>query len=121
MAVGKLHTPQEVEVHYILPALRKALMNEMKSRGLTQKEIAKLLQVTEPAISQYASGKRATSVVFNDKIVDAINAVAANVHTDTELRSHTQLLLKVIKDERVTCGVCKTVTSAPSDCNVCFK
>ncbi len=121
MVVGKLHTPQEVEVHYILPALRKALTTELKSKGLSQKEIAQLLQVTEPAISQYASGKRASGVVFNERVTDAINAVAQQVNTDDELRAHTQALLKVIKDERVTCGVCKTVTSAPSDCNVCFK
>ncbi|MFH1405899.1 MAG: hypothetical protein ABIG52_01635 [Nanoarchaeota archaeon] len=51
--------PQEIEVWYILPAIRKELVLALKEKGHTQKEIASFLNVTEPAISQYTKEKRA--------------------------------------------------------------
>ncbi len=118
MGNAKLHSPQEVEVHYILPALRKALAVELKNKGMSQKEIAKLLHVTEPAVSQYTKGKRAGTLAFSEEVQTAISEAAT---AQLNVMRTTQKLLKVIKNERVTCGVCKTVTLAPSDCEVCFK
>ena len=59
--------PQEVEVWYVLPAIRRELARIMKTKTvqrvgadgkkkehrITQKEIAQMLGVTEPAITQY--------------------------------------------------------------------
>ncbi len=45
--------PQEVEVWYIIPAIRRELTRIMIDRGIPQKTIAKMLGVTEPAITQY--------------------------------------------------------------------
>lgn len=64
--------PQEVEVWYVLPALRRELAKIMKTKTvsrvdedgkkrehkITQKEIAKMLGVTEPAITQYLLKKK---------------------------------------------------------------
>ncbi len=64
--------PQEVEVWYVLPAIRRELAKAMKEKEvprkgedgkvkqhrITQKEIAKMLGVTEPAITQYLLKKR---------------------------------------------------------------
>ena len=64
--------PQEVEVWYVLPAIRRELAKVMKTKTvqradedgdkkehkITQKEIAKMLGVTEPAITQYLLRKR---------------------------------------------------------------
>lgn len=64
--------PQEVEVWYVLPALRRELAKMMKTKTvprvgedgkkkehkITQKEIAKMLGVTEPAITQYLLKKK---------------------------------------------------------------
>ena len=46
--------PQEIEVWYILPAIRKELVVVLKESGLTQRKIAGMLKVTEAAISQYS-------------------------------------------------------------------
>ncbi len=51
--------PQEVEVWYILPALRRELAKVMKfDRGQAQKTIARMLGVTEPAVTQYMLNKK---------------------------------------------------------------
>ncbi|MGY5877388.1 MAG: hypothetical protein RTU30_16670 [Candidatus Thorarchaeota archaeon] len=45
--------PQEVEVWYVLPSIRRELTRVMISKGIAQKTIAKMLGVTEPAVTQY--------------------------------------------------------------------
>ncbi|HIH66091.1 MAG TPA: transcriptional regulator, partial [Nanoarchaeota archaeon] len=56
----KLLHPQELEVFYFIPAIRKELSVQMKKKGKGQREIANLLGITEAAVSQYISSKRAT-------------------------------------------------------------
>lgn len=51
--------PCESAVKYKVPAIKAELARKLKKEGKSQKEIAKLLGVTEAAISQYLSGKRA--------------------------------------------------------------
>jgi predicted transcriptional regulator len=45
--------PQEVEVWYVIPSIRRELALTMIEKGRTQKSIAKMLGVTEPAVTQY--------------------------------------------------------------------
>ena len=57
--------PQEIEVWYLLPALRKELTTIfIDNHQMKQKEAAKLLGLTEAAISQYRKDKRAKEDVF---------------------------------------------------------
>ena len=60
--VNKLIQPQEVEVWYIIPLIRKELALAMKKRKMPQNEIASLLGVTDSAISQYSNNKRAAGL-----------------------------------------------------------
>ncbi len=48
----------EVSARKVLPIIRKELAVAMKARGKKTGEIAKLLDTTPAAISQYISGKR---------------------------------------------------------------
>ena len=45
--------PQEIEVWYIIPAVRRELAKSMVKIGLKQKQIAVTLGITEAAVSQY--------------------------------------------------------------------
>ena len=45
--------PQEVEVWYVIPSIRREIALAMIEKGRTQKSIAKMLGVTEPAVTQY--------------------------------------------------------------------
>ncbi|MBU0461340.1 MAG: hypothetical protein KJ574_02005 [Nanoarchaeota archaeon] len=121
MASDKILTPQSVELHYVLPAVRRELALELKERGLDQKNIAKKLAVTEAAISQYLNDKRACKVHFNPKIQEEIKRSAERLKNDSFLIAETQILLKMIKAEKITCKVCKNEGNMPKECEVCFK
>ena len=69
----KLNTPCEIIVWQILPAIRRELVkNLIKNHGLTQKETAEKLGLTEAAVSRYISGKRGATKIFNGDILNEI-------------------------------------------------
>ena len=117
----KLLQPQEVEVFYILPALRRELALCMKAGGKSQRDIAKLLCVTEPAISQYLSSKRASLVKFNKKLKTAVEESAKRITGQQELLRETQSLLQLVRDERIICKIHESFGKVPKGCNTCFE
>ncbi len=118
--VNRLLQPQEIEVFYVLPAIRRGLAVCMKSDGKSQKEIAKLLGVTEPAVSQYMSSKRASQLKFNDKLKIAINESAKRITSEISLMREMQRLVHLVRSERVICQMHEALGGAPKNCNVCF-
>ena len=57
--------PQEIEVWYIIPAIRRELTKILiKQYNLKQKKVAMLLGISEAAISQYLSNKRGQEIKF---------------------------------------------------------
>ena len=55
--------PQEIEVWYIIPAIRKALAEQLvKKHKLTLEKTGNILGVSKAAVSQYLSKKRATKI-----------------------------------------------------------
>ncbi|MGB9675144.1 MAG: helix-turn-helix domain-containing protein [Candidatus Nanoarchaeia archaeon] len=68
--------PCEINVKYKIPTIKAKLAQKLKKMGYKNKEIAKCLDVTEAAVSQYLHGKRAKSkskimkVMKAEKIVE---------------------------------------------------
>lgn len=116
----KLLQLQEIEVFYVLPALRKEFAVCMKDAGKSQKEIAKLLCVTEAAVSQYISLKRG-SFNFNEKIKQAVAEASKNIFDESSMIRETQKLLQIVRDERVVCQLHADHGDVPKGCNVCFE
>jgi predicted transcriptional regulator len=144
--------PQEVEVWYVLPAIRRELAKVMKTRviqrvnedgekvdhKITQKEIARMLGVTEPAITQYLLKKkgrrsRGDQVVIPDKILKEIEKSAdemiaefekARVNEDEEIfevmTSEINRIIKVMRDEKVMCDIHREFCAhVQDDCDAC--
>ncbi len=109
--------PQEIEVFYILPALRRQLVLFMKERGLKQKEIAKLLEINEAAISQYVSGKRGHQIEFGGRIVEEIKASAQRISNQATLLMEMQRLLKAIRESKALCETHRKFSSVPVGCD----
>lgn len=79
MSMKKL-MPQEIEVWYIIPALRRELTRIfLKDYKLSQKKTAEILGVSEAAVSQYLTSKRASEVKFSKVETDSIKKVARDV------------------------------------------
>lgn len=114
----QLH-PQEVEVFYILPAIRRELAAALKQAGKSQKEIAQVLGVTEAAVSQYQKQKRAT-LALPKKLQDSIKSAAEKITDRESMLRETQRLLREAKDDKFICKLHGQVASLPKGCDVCF-
>jgi len=112
--------PQEVEVYFIIPALRKALAVTMKEQGLEQKEIAKRLGVTAAAVSQYIHGKRALDVTFGKEMLGKIKASSLLITDSLSLMRETQKLLQAAYQDKILCKIHEKLGGAPKGCEVCF-
>lgn len=118
----KLVHPQELEVFYILPALRRDLAVILKEKGMDQKKIAHVLGVSEPSVSHYFNFKRATDITFSHEIQQEIKKTASRLKTNTDSIKETQKLIKLIQSEREICKVCHGINknSVPSACGICY-
>lgn len=114
--------PQEVEVFYILPAIRRELTVAFKELGRPQKEIARLLGVTEAAVSQYLSQKRGNDVQFPQEIKMQIRSAAPKITDHSSMIQEVQTVLAAAKTGRFICQMHEQVAdNIPKGCDVCFK
>ena len=117
--------PQEIEVRYILPAIRRELARIfVQEHKLSQKEAAKVLGLTEAAVSQYHHSKRAKEVVFSDEITDDIRASAKKILAD---RTNKQRLIAEIyrvsnlaNVKHILCDLHRSQSKELNNCNICF-
>lgn len=72
--------PQEIEVWYLLPAIRRELAKILiKEHKLSQKEVALILGLTESAVSQYVSSKRGTKITFSKEETKILKEYAEKI------------------------------------------
>jgi len=116
--------PQEIEVWYIIPALRRELTKSMiNGHNLTQKQIAELMDLTEAAVSQYIHSKRAKEVVFSEAILKEIKASAQRIIENPDLLLQEMLrLTKLTAVKHVMCDLHKKYDATlPENCEICFE
>ncbi len=122
MVNSKLLQPQEVEVWYILPAIRRELSIKMKGLGLEQKEIARVLGVSAAAISHYFTNKRAKEVQFDQSMKEEIiNSAKEIIRDNSKVTPEIQKLLKTVWVKKVVCGIHKMHGNIDENCEVCFQ
>lgn len=98
--------PQEIEVWYVLPAIRRELSKEMIKLGMTQRKVAALLKVTEATISQYLKSKRAKEIKFDQKILNEIKASASRiVEEESQILDEIQRICELIKKTNLLCKI----------------
>lgn len=113
--------PQEVEVYYLIPALRKRFALELKRKNKSQKEIAKLLGVTEAAVSQYLKNKRAREIKFNLKIIKEIKKSSSKINTPLDSLREIQKILNIIRHSKLICIYHKKfLKDLPKNCSACY-
>ncbi|MCF2137998.1 MAG: hypothetical protein K9W43_12260 [Candidatus Thorarchaeota archaeon] len=130
--------PQEVEVWYILPAIRRELARAMIEAGRRQKDIARMLGITEPAVSQYKLRKsetarsRGDTIEFPDDIIPYIKKAANNImeawdHRTSDAAVYEDMtreiihLIKILRDAGIICEVHRQQAEHVSDdCHACM-
>ena len=115
--------PQEIEVWYIIPAIRREIAKSMIDLGLTQKQVAKRMGITEAAVSQYLSSKRAKEVVFSNAVLDEIRKSAKTIEKNEKLLMQEMMRLTNLTGvKHIMCDLHKKHDSKmPSNCGVCFE
>ncbi|MBW3014920.1 helix-turn-helix domain-containing protein [Candidatus Woesearchaeota archaeon] len=113
--------PQEIEVWYIIPAIRKELAKAMRSLGLKQKEIASKLGLRESAVSQYINSKRGKEIKLNKKILKHIKESANKIIQNNSCAiREIQEICKEIKKSKTLCKIHMKYSQKDHCCGVCL-
>ncbi|MCX6742260.1 MAG: hypothetical protein NTX24_03750 [Candidatus Pacearchaeota archaeon] len=101
--------PQEIEVWYIIPAIRRELAKSfIKKYKIKQNKVAELLGTTEAAISQYMHRKRAKDIKFSEEMVKYVEQSAEIILKDNKkVIGEMMKLIEVAKRQGVSCDICK--------------
>ncbi len=114
--------PQEIEVWYVLPAIRRELVKELKKQRLKQRRIAKLLGITDAAVSQYISQKRAADVKFDKEMLQQLKKSAKAIIKDNGLvMREIQRICLLCRERGVICEVHKQKEDINCSCTSCFE
>ena len=116
MANPQLLQPQELEVFYIIPTIRKYLTLNLKQRGLNQKTIAHLLGIRESTVSQYINDKRAAKISFSDETQSFVKDASQRIETQTDMIREVQTILKHIRTIGELCSIHKQLSCVPVGC-----
>ena len=124
-----MELPQEIELWYVIPAIRKALVTELKKHNMKQKDIAPLLGITEAAVSQYMRDKRASCCYeafqkqpLKQEIEKSAEIILKQESPDpaVAIREITRLC-NIIKESKVICDIHRKQNPNLKTCDVCFK
>lgn len=101
--------PQEIEVWYIIPTIRKELSKILTEKyKLTFEKTGEILGITKSAISQYLKSKRANVVKLPSRIRKEIEKSAKLIVENNKLAvNEIMRILALMKTTRCSCDVCK--------------
>ncbi|MFC1728451.1 transcriptional regulator [Nanoarchaeota archaeon] len=113
--------PQEIEVWYVIPALRRELVRAMVDKDMKQKDIAKYLDITESAVSQYLSGKRGKGIEFEKDMLDEIKkSVEIILSNPLNLMNEIQGLIRLTRQKKIICKMHLNTDKLPEKCEACL-
>ena len=95
--------PCEVVVWYVIPAIRSELAKELLNLGMKQKDVSELMDITQPAVSQYITDKRGSGIKLNDNVRKMVHDFAYQLSVGEA--SKADLISR-------TCSICKHVETA---------
>ena len=116
--------PQELEVWYLIPALRRELAKIfIKEYGLKQKKVAECLGITEAAISQYLRSKRGKEIKFSEKSMKEIKKAAKDIiHGKGEVINKVYDLCVSMRKSKALCEFHRLRDrKVPKHCDICLK
>ena len=120
--------PCEVAVKSLIPAIRSAIARELiHSYRLKQEEVAKLLGVTQTAISKYTRNVRGTVFRVEDmeeikpRLKHIVTSLANGDMSKYELPKMVCEVCGILRRKRVMCTLCEYTdpTVEPQECSVC--
>ena len=115
--------PCELITWKILPAVKAQMVKKLKKEGLTQKQTAKLLRVTESSVSQYVSGKRGYDFKIPERFVPLLDIALDEIKEDNKdaiiVYAMNQICNEIVKSNEAW-EMYKELSGANEDCRICF-
>jgi predicted transcriptional regulator len=120
--------PEELTSKSVIPAIRALVVKRLvEEHGMTQQEAAKLLGVTQPAVSKYLHQKRGAAIRLNGiKEIDrATNDIADMVSSrkvkPLEVMSKIEAACDYVRRNRYMCDLHKRLEPGMDieSCHVC--
>lgn len=101
--------PQEIEVWYIIPAIRKELARLLtKKHELSYEKTGNILGISKAAVSQYLSNKRANKIKLSSEIKKELEKSAETLSENPKQGMvEIERVLRIMKQKRCSCDVCK--------------
>ena len=103
----QMKSPCEEIVWNVLPSIRAATAEELIKRGISQKEVSRMLGITPPAVSQYLSKKRGYNVEFREDIRQAIGTLADDLIKEdikgTDLVKRICSICRMLQEDDTAC------------------
>jgi len=103
----QMKSPCEEIVWNVLPSIRAAIAEELVKRGISQKEVSRMLGITPPAVSQYVSKKRGYNIEFREDIRQAIGMLADDLIEErvkgSELLKKICEICRMLQDDETAC------------------
>lgn len=113
--------PQEVEVLYVIPAIRRELAKALINLNLKQKKVAEMLGITPAAVSQYIKEKRAKDIKFNPEFNNLIKESAKKISKNKLLViQEINKLCQEFRKSKLICQIHKQLDQFDNSiCNYC--
>lgn len=116
--------PCEIVVWYVIPSIRSELAKELLNLEMKQKEISELLDITQPAVSQYISDKRGHGIKFDEHTMDMIKKFARELKEQKiNQRDMIRRICEIcqnVKAEEIVCQIHKDKDNIPISCDACM-
>lgn len=103
------YLPQEIEVWYIIPAIRRELCKSLvNDYGFTLEKAGEAVGVSKSAVSQYISKKRGKSITLPKAVISQVKVSAKKIFLKESDAFHQIMsLLRVCKIQGVGCLACR--------------
>lgn len=116
--------PCEIVVWYVIPAIRSELAKDLLSLGMKQKDVSELMDITQPAVSQYMTDKRGSGIKLEDNVKKMIKEFASQLYKGeakkSDIINRTCLICKQIKTEDVLNQLNIDREDLDDDCKACL-
>jgi len=99
--------PQEIEVWYIIPALRREISKCLVKNKYSYEKVGVVLGISKAAVSQYINGKRADKIKLHDRVAKELNK-SCNLIISGKSDSVKEItkILKFVRDKKLHCEKC---------------
>jgi len=120
--------PEELASKSVIPAIRALIVKRLvEEHGMTQQQAAKLLGVTQPAVSKYLHQKRGAAIRLNgimeiDRATNEIaNMVSSKKVKPLDVMSRIEAACEFVRKNRYMCDLHKRLEPGidVNSCHVC--